>query len=219
MPSFRKGKFMDRKKASLAVNLVIVLLEIIGFVRAFKALGIGVMRFYTQDSNLLLLGASLGYIAWNLMHPDREAPRWLRILKLTGTIGVMITFVIVITVLSWTTNMGLWTLLTSGSMLYHHTLCPLLGLITFLFLEPYRFRESDAVWGMSFTFLYAAVTVPLNILRIMDGPYPFLRVYQQPVWASFLWAFIILGGNILLAKLLINLNRRILNITDEGGTL
>ena len=219
MPSFRKGKFMDRKKASLAVNLVIVLLEIIGFVRAFKALGIGVMRFYTQDSNLLLLGASLGFIAWYLMHPDREAPRWLRILKLTGAIGVMITFVIVITVLSWTTNMGLWTLLTSGSMLYHHTLCPLLGLITFLFLEPYRFRESDAVWGMSFTFLYAAVTVPLNILRIMDGPYPFLRVYQQPVWASFLWAFIILGGNILLAKLLINLNRRILNITDEGGTL
>lgn len=210
---------MDRKKASLAVNLVIVLLEIIGFVRAFKALGIGVMRFYTQDSNLLLLGASLGYLAWNMMHPDREVPRWLRILKLTGTIGVMITFVIVITVLSWTTNMGLWTLLTSGSMLYHHTLCPLLGLSTFLFLEPYRFRESDAVWGMSFTFLYAAVTVPLNILRIMDGPYPFLRVYQQPVWASFLWAFIILGGNILLAKLLINLNRRILNITDEGGTL
>ena len=50
--------------------------------------------------------------------------------------------------------------------------------------------------------LAAAVILPLNILRVIVGPYPFFEVYHQPVYVSVLWAVGLLGVNYLYAWLL-----------------
>ena len=55
--------------------------------------------------------------------------------------------------------------------------------------------------------LYAAVIVTLNLTRTVRGPYPFLLVYEQPVWASLLWAGVILGTAWLIALLLVLVKR------------
>jgi len=36
--------------------------------------------------------------------------------------------------------------------------------------------------------IYAVVIVICNILRIIEGPYPFLRVYDQPIYMTILYA-------------------------------
>lgn len=41
------------------------------------------------------------------------------------------------------------------------------------------------------TLLYAAVAYPCNIMRLWDGPYPFLQVLNMPLWQSIGW-FILL---------------------------
>ena len=43
---------------------------------------------------------------------------------------------------------------------------------------------------------------PEYIAKVIEGPYPFLYVYKQPVYMSVLWCVIILGGAYLIALLL-----------------
>ena len=59
------------------------------------------------------------------------------------------------------------------------------------------------------TLVYALVLVILNLAKLVDGPYPFLKVYQQPVYMSCIWVLAILGGAYLIAALLARmLNRK-----------
>ena len=50
----------------------------------------------------------------------------------------------------------------------------------------------------------------LNGARVLDGPYPFLRVYNQPVWATVLWIAGIYLGTFLLG-LILRLLRKAVN--------
>ena len=50
----------------------------------------------------------------------------------------------------------------------------------------------------------------LNIAKLYVGPYPFLHVYEQPVYMTVFWIFAIIGGNVLIARLVqMVYNRRI----------
>jgi hypothetical protein len=88
-------------------------------------------------------------------------------------------------------------------MLYTHTLCPILAIISFLVFAPKIFSKKDAIRALSFTLAYAAVAIALNILRVWHGPYPFLFVYEQPIWASVAWSIGILLGAWGIARVLI----------------
>ncbi len=196
---------MRRQKISLALNLLIIFLEMIGFVFAFSNHGWSALIYYTELSNILLFVAAMFYVCytvWDLQGQKIKMPRYVPLLKYAATLSVAITFIVVITVLSWATKYSLWTLLTQQSMLFHHTLCPILGILSFLFFEKYRFKKSDALIAMSFTLLYAVVAIFFNLIGELVGPYPFLMVYAQPWWASLLWCIVILGGAYALARLL-----------------
>ena len=98
---------------------------------------------------------------------------------------------------------GLYMLLCTSSMLYHHLLNPMAALISYLFLERTpRLPREDVRWALLPTLVYAAVIVPLNILRVIEGPYPFFEVYHQTVQTSLLWAVGLLGVNYFYAWLL-----------------
>lgn len=196
---------MRRQKISLVLNLLIIFLEMIGFVFAFSNHGWSALIYYTELSNILLFVAAMFcvcYTVWDLQGQKIKMPRYVPLLKYAATLSVAITFIVVITVLSWATKYSLWTLLTQQSMLFHHTLCPILAILSFLFFEKYRFKKSDALIAMSFTLLYAVVAIFFNLIGELVGPYPFLMVYAQPWWASLLWCIVILGGAYALARLL-----------------
>ena len=135
---------MRRQKISLALNLLIIFLEMIGFVFAFSNHGWSALIYYTELSNILLFVAAMFYVCytvWDLQGQKIKMPRYVPLLKYVATLSVAITFIVVITVLSWATKYSLWTLLTQQSMLFHHTLCPILAILSFLFFEKYRFKK------------------------------------------------------------------------------
>lgn len=191
---------------ALALNIVIVILEIIGFALAVPSLKLNTLIFYTEDSNFLALISSVLFSYYIIS--GKDMPDWLSILKYISTLSVTVTFFVVVFVLSWMTPDGLVNLLISESMLYHHTLCPILAIITFVFFEKYWFGKKDIIKALYFTFIYAVIMIGLNILKIVDGPYPFLRVSFQPVWSSVMWIIIIIGFAYVLAAILKGLNEK-----------
>ena len=189
---------------SLCANLLLAALELTGAVLSFRDSGAGALQFYTEDSNLLNLAACAlwSFFVLRALRRGAEIPAWVRRLKYVALCCLTITFLVVVLVLA--PLMGGYTaLLLRGSMLYNHLLCPLLALALFLFVDRRPALPRRAFLSALLpTALYAAVTVALNLARVLVGPYPFLRVYAQPVLASVFWCFAILGGALLVAFLL-----------------
>ncbi|MBQ8025575.1 MAG: hypothetical protein IJ259_04050 [Oscillospiraceae bacterium] len=192
---------MDRKtaKAALAVNLLIVLMEIAGICMGFSN-GAKMLVYYTVLSNLFALAACACFVLWAagvLRAGDREPKPWITTLRYLSTGCLTLTFLVVVLVFvpMALPYGGVDALLFKGVNLFHHLLCPVFSFVSFCFLEkgaPRSRRQN--VLALIPTVIYAVVLVILNLMRVVRGPYPFLLVYEQPLWASVLWAVVILGA-------------------------
>ncbi|MBQ7927940.1 MAG: hypothetical protein IJ287_04270 [Methanobrevibacter sp.] len=197
---------MNSKNINIIINLVIAILEIIGFILVFSELGITSFEYYTEDSNLLLLISSIIFLIY--ISKNKELPKWFESFRFIAVVSTTLTLIIVLTVLSWTTDLGLYHLLFNGSMLYHHTLCPVLAILSFVLLEKYE--TINTVKGLYFTIIYAVIMIILNVLKIVEGPYPFLMVYKQPIFHSILWTVVILAITYAIALILKKVNEKVI---------
>ena len=186
-----------KDKIALYINILIIILEIIGLSISINDSNRLLIEYYTEDSNILLLIASSIYVFYLLT--KKEIPRWLNIFKHMATLGVTITFIVVILILAPMYNFNYGWILFYRTMLYHHTLCPILSIITFIFFENHKLNKKDIKYTMIFTLLYSVILIFLNILKLIEGPYPFLMVYKQPIYMSILWIILIDGGAYLLS--------------------
>lgn len=184
---------------SFCLDLLIAVLGAAGVVMSFRINGWGMFQYYTLLSNLFLLLAC-AVQAWyegNILRGKRFfVPSWVRALKYLAVCTVMVTFFVVLFILVPLAG-GLPMLvpyLTQDSMLYHHTLCPILGFISFVIVDRVSLPDRRVtLWALVPTLLYAVVATILNAARVLYGPYPFLHIYEQAVWASALWYLVILG--------------------------
>ena len=197
---------MNSKNINLIINLAIVILEIIGFTLVFNELGITSLEYYTEESNLLLLISSIIFIIY--LYKNNELPSWFKSFRYIAIVSTTLTLIIVLTVLSWTTDFGLHHLLFNGSMLYHHTLCPILAILSFVFVEKYE--NLNTIHGLYFTIIYAIIMIILNVLKVVEGPYPFLRIYEQPIIHSIIWTVIIFAITYLIALILKKVNGKVI---------
>lgn len=197
-------KYYKTDKAYL-LNVLIIVFEIIGIIIAYKSMGWSLFTYYTELSNMLLLLASLLYVYYSAT--DKRLSE-LKTVKYMATVSVSLTFVVVVLILSWFVEGGLLHILLSGSSLYHHTICPILGIISFTYFEDYDLTNNDVYKSIIPTFVYSIVFVLLNILRIVEGPYPFLMVYEQSVAASVTWFVLILLITAVISLLLRKFHRR-----------
>ena len=197
---------MNSKNINIIINLLIVILEIIGFILVFNELGINSFEYYTEDSNLLLLISSSIFLIYLIK--NKELPSWFKSLRFAAIVSTTLTLIIVLTVLSWTTDFGLYHLLFHESMLYHHTLCPILAILSFVLIEKYD--NLNTVHGLYFTIIYAVIMIVLNVLKIVEGPYPFLLVYKQPILHSILWTVVILAITYAIAFILKKVNGKVI---------
>ena len=172
-------KFLDtcRRLLSIALNLFVLCAEPIALPLSWEMGQAQIFTYYTEDSNIFAAVVCAMVAVCQLwgIFTGGELPRWLKRLKFMAT----------------------------SCMLYHHLLNPMAALLSYLLLErePHLPR-SDVRWALLPTLAYAAVILPLNILRVIVGPYPFFEVYHQPVYVSVLWAVGLLGVNYLYAWLL-----------------
>lgn len=189
------------KKKSIIFNILLILLEVIAFTLILNTTSKINFQFYTEDSNILALISSIIYIYFLCI--NKKIPRWVQLFKYMTTIGLTLTFLVVIFILAPMYNFNYSFMLLEGSMLYLHLLCPIIGIITFIFFDQIDIsKKGDIFKGMLFTIIYGIVLIILNILGIVNGPYPFLMVRNQTVIASIIWSTIVIGLTYIIARLL-----------------
>ena len=196
----QKKKIELKKNISIIINMVLIILGIIGFIETIRMLGKYDITYYTLDSNLLAIFVEILYLYFLVI--KEKIPRWLQLLKYIATLSLVITFVVVVLVLAPLENNNYRYFLLYGSQLYYHTLCPIIAFISFLFLENYKYEKKDILYALSFTIIYAIISILLNCIGVMNGPYPFLKVRINPWYISILWFIVILGLSYLLSYFL-----------------
>jgi len=206
-----ENKRRDKQdRISLAISLVIVVLEVVALIMVIRSMGWGMFVYYTQDSNLLLLIASAiwAFCCFRRLRDGVAIPQWVRVLKFAATGTVFVTFVVVIAVLVPMGAGSFSEMLFDGSMLFCHTLCPILAVVSFVLFEgePRLEVESTAA-ALCPTVVYAIVAIIMNLIGAWYGPYPFLHIFEQPAWISLVWVILLGGGAWFLAWLLYQLNR------------
>lgn len=190
---------------AFVVNILIIIMELFAFLVCYKESGFACFEYYTQDSNLFLMFTSLLYVI-SLLISDKKIPHFISLLKYAATTSVVITFLTVVTILAPVMG-GYKAMLLDGTMLIHHLICPIFAFVTFVFFEKHNLNGlKDALISMIFTCLYGIIAVTLNILKIMDGPYPFLKVYDQTILMSIFWLILMMGSSYLITVLIGNLN-------------
>ena len=197
---------ITHKNINITINLLMVILEIIGFVLVFKELGIASLEYYTEDSNLLLMISSIILLIY--ISKNKEQPSWFKSFRYIAIVSTTLTLIIVLTVLTWTTDLGLYYLLFHESMLYHHTLCPVLAVLSFIFVE--RYDNLQTIHGIYFTAIYGIIMISLNALKIVEGPYPFLLVHNQPIIHSIIWTVLIFAITYVIALILKKVNGKVI---------
>lgn len=184
-----------RLAVAIAVNALIVVLEAWGTFKGIEVRGLaGNFTFYTQCSNFL--GGIAGAVC--LVQEVRELRggaalgRVARLLKYWASCCLLMTFIVVVFVLVPMYNSagypGFYLMFVEGAKSVTHLTAPLLVIGSYAVFEADRSMTlHQSLIGMVPTLLYAAVAYPCNIARLWDGPYPFLQVWNTPLWMSLLW--------------------------------
>lgn len=206
------------KMITVSVNLVLAVFEVIGLVlmaKLYMDYGLplfGWLWYYTQLSNIFSMVAAVLTAVYAILELKRKCPftpRFVRLLKYYSACCLVQTFLVTAFVLAPMGMMGgFFGIMFKGPNLYHHFLCPIISVVSLCLLEKgERLKMSHCLYALVPTLIYGLVAVVLNLTKVWHGPYPFLYVYEQPVYMSVIWAITIpataFGVNICL-KLLLN---------------
>ena len=136
------------------------------------------LPYYTQLSNLAAAVSSVLLVIAGQTSPV-AAFRYLSVCMLMMT--VFVTTCVLIPM-----GMPPKEMLLKGNCLYHHTLCPAVSLISYLFFERHAGRPA-IILPVLVTLVYGIIMLLLNAKGTVDGPYPFFRVKKQSKKATVLW--------------------------------
>ena len=193
--------------ASLALNLAIVYMETIALPISFSFGAEIVVTMYTELSNMFnaAVCALVAMFQLGNLFTGWDLPRWLKRLKFLSTSCLAMTFLTVVIILApmYEDGNGWYIMLFTDSMLYHHFLNPVLAILSLVLFERLpRLSLGQVWWALVPTILYGLYDLHGNITGTIDGPYPFMRVYDQTIPETLTWFAIILGTDLLYAFLL-----------------
>ena len=137
--------------------------------------------YYTQCSNYFLLLATAAHLVCRLR---RSVPMAVERLRYIAACLTTVTLTVTVCILIPTYGHPSYFLIETNG-LFQHLLCPLLAIAGLPFLRP--MRKKDAVLALIPTVVYGVILYTLNYFRIMDGPYPFMKVHAQPWYMSVFW--------------------------------
>lgn len=161
------------------MNILVILLEIPGFYRSISDRKWTILGYYTQLSNICALVSSLIFTAWG--------ENWFTgIMRYLSSCMLTMTFVITVFVLI-PMGAGVRRMMFSGNGLFHHLLCPVLSVSSYLFWEKPVTEPVLVILPVLVTLFYGIFMMILNGLDKFEGPYPFFRVRHQSVTATVLW--------------------------------
>lgn len=183
-------------KKSFICNILLAFLEIIGFYIVIFKTGRISLLMYTIDSNILCLITSILFIIFYLNKKDNKVIHTLRFIT---TLSLTITFIIASTILSLTS--GFYNMMFNGEFIFFHLLCPIISFVSFG-LEKYSITLKETLLVPLITIIYGVFVLILNILKIVEGPYPFFLVYQNELVITIISLIAIILGIYLISFLI-----------------
>lgn len=162
----------------ILLNSALIVFEAVGLYLSIKKRGVLIVRYYTQISNIIALLSSVLYLTIG---------RYAAPIRYTAACMLTMTFLVTVFVLI-PMGGGTKKLMIEGNGLYHHSICPVLCFVSYVFFEPHA-----SVWyvPMIITAVYGTVMLVLNYLKVTDGPYPFLKVHDQGRRRSVIWMIVL----------------------------
>ena len=196
-----------KRKIALILNILLIVFEILGFVIAYKAGEDISPAYFTQDSNLICLIASVTFIFYYLR--KKENNKIVNYLRFLTTINLVSTFAITLFLLAPT--IGYTEMMLSKEFLFFHTLCPIVSLISYLVFEKYRISKSNKIIynALTVSVIYSVIMYALNFMKMIHGPYDFFMVYDNTPTYTLMTFFGISIGMLILAFALIEFKRKI----------
>jgi hypothetical protein len=177
-----------KNKSLIIVNVIIIILEAIAFIHDCYAFGISMFEWYTVDSNVLQLVVSALVLFYVLKAKD--IPDYVTRLHFVSAVGLTVTFLIAAFVLAPEGGISYYFIENVAPI--NHFVGPLLSVISLLFLEKTKKLSMKVVaLPACVTLIYGIICLVLNAVYVLDGPYFFLKVHEQPVGTVVLWFVII----------------------------
>ena len=195
------------RQLSLISNLLIAGMELGALILCFIFEWPSTFKYYTTISNVFagiscFLLAVYQFINYKT---NKELPHFIIIFKYISACMLSVTFLVVLFVL----------VPASGDvnemirLLFSPKLCPILCIISFvLFENEYIIKKKYILYSLIPTFLYAIIFIFLNAFNIVNGPYFFLKVNNQPIYMSIIWFVAIMSLAAGISSLLWFLNKR-----------
>ena len=170
-----------KKKVAVILNYVLIAFEVLGFVIAYRIGEQLSPAYYTEDSNLICLIASLMYVI--NYHRGKATNKTIHLFRFIATLNLILTFFVTLFLLS--EQYGLYEIMIKNEFIFFHTLCPIISLVSYMFFEKYRSHKTDImIKAPILTFIYGTVMYLLNITKLYYGPYDFMKVYERSITAS-----------------------------------
>lgn len=212
-----------KKKVSLIINTIIVLLTIFASIIMFTGIKIthgaepilettkiGMFKFFTVDSNIFMGIIALVFVIKEIT--NKEITKIMYRLKLMATTAVSLTFIIVFTYLGPISKDGIISLL-QNSNIFFHLVIPVLSIITFtLFERTNKLKFKDSLYGIIPTIIYAVLYL-INILIHMENGkvspvYDWYWFVQNGVKTAIIVAPMIILISYIISLILWKLNRK-----------
>ncbi len=218
---------MKKLKIALILNLVniaFLLFAIIAMAFRLKFMpgeellvseSINVFKFFTVDSNLLLLVTLIVYAVYQILVLSKKRdniPHIVYLFKIIGTVEVGITMVVTVFFLSPMVG-SKWLALFINSNLFFHLVCPLLAFITLLVFEnDERIIFKETLFSLVPLGLYS-VYYSINVLTHMENgkvsmEYDFYGFAQNGVLGIIISIIFVTGLCVLISFIIYILNKQ-----------
>ena len=192
---------------SFILNLVLLVYESIYIIACFVIggngnmanAGLGAFRYFTIDSNALAAVSAAVLLPFELIcvfsRKERNIPTAVSVLKLAGTAGVALTFLVVITFLGPTQG---YDIMFEGGNYYLHGVCPVLAIISCIFFDGSKEITRKQGWpALLPCFIY--MLVYLLMVIVLGGWPDFYGFNRNGLWPVTVVIILILNTLVVMA--------------------
>ena len=179
-----------KKNKKLIINILFILSESISIILTCHKMHKFQFEYYTLDSNLFAFIIGCIYVLY--LNRKKKIPRWLQLTRMMTLMSLILTFLVSLFILLPTYNFN-FKFMFLGINFFLHLFCPLLLLYIYIFLDKKeKLSKKDLLICLIPTIIYAITLIILNSLKLVDGPYFFLKVNEQSPIISVLWLIFLL---------------------------
>lgn len=200
-----KNKDKEKHLISLTLNIVIVVLDIIAILNQLlsndttlqNANGINIFRYFTNDGNIFAMIVAIiniVYISICIIKNKNNDSKIIYIFNLMSSVTLFLIFLVVVIILAPISPM----LVSGYNMIIEHVVVPFLCVCNFLFLTNNKISKKMSLIGSLPLLLYGVIAIILCLTKVWTNeliPYPFLDIYNNPIWMTLLYAIGIIGGS------------------------